>query len=134
GSFSGNRELASSLAGGGGCGLVAKYLRPGGRGPGEAPRSWYVLLVLVVLTAPLMLVTYLRSRNPGNRRKHERFQINSDVRVKFGDRELVGSVSSISLGGVQLNTEALLEQGGIVSMSISSPDGKEQIQVEGRVV
>ncbi|MCA9423357.1 MAG: S8 family serine peptidase [Nitrospira sp.] len=136
-SMSGNRELASNLAGGGGCGLVAKYMGDshfGGRGPGGTLQSWYVILLLAILTAPIMLVTYMRRRNPANRRKHERFKVQSDVRIRFGDRELVGSVSSISLGGVQINTEALLEQGGIVSMAISSPDGKEQVQVEGKIV
>lgn len=138
-SFSGNRELASSLAGGGGCGLVSKFysdytknMRGGGGTP--APQTWYVLLVLSILTAPLLFVSYLRRKDPVNRRKHERFKINSDVRLKVGDRELVGSVSSISMGGVQINTSAWLEQGGVVSMNISSPDGKEQIQVEGHIV
>ena len=55
-------------------------------------------------------------------------------KVKIGDRELVGNVSSISLGGVQVNTDALLENGGIVTMSIRSPDGTDNIQVEGKIV
>ncbi|MES2856923.1 MAG: PilZ domain-containing protein, partial [Bdellovibrionota bacterium] len=63
-----------------------------------------------------------------------RYQIDSAVTLKLGDRELVGQVSTISMGGVQLNTDAWLENGGIVKMSICSPDGKEQIEVEGRVV
>ncbi len=142
GSFSGNRELASALAGGGGgCGLVSKmysdYSKNGRGGPGggsSSPQTWYVLLILAILTAPVVLISYLRTRTPVQRRKHERFKINSDVRLKVGDRELVGSVSSISMGGVQIDTSAWLEQGGIVNLSISSPDGKESIQVDGRIV
>lgn len=140
GKFSGSRELASSLAGGGGCGLVSKLYSDysknmrGGGGSGSAPQTWYVVLVLGLLTAPILLISYLRNRNPATRRRHERFKISSDVRLKVGDKELVGSVSSISMGGVQVNTSALLENGGIVSMSISSPDGQEQIQVEGKIV
>jgi hypothetical protein len=76
----------------------------------------------------------MRLRAPQNRRQHERFKINSDVRISIGDRELVGSVSSISLGGAQINTSALLQDGGIVSLSISSPDGAEKVEVAGRVV
>jgi hypothetical protein len=73
-------------------------------------------------------------RAPVSRRKHERFKIDSDVRISVGDRELVGSISSISLGGVQVNTSALLQDGGLVSLSISSPDGGEKVEVAGRVV
>lgn len=138
GKFSGSRELASSLAGGGGCGLVSKlytdYSKNVRGGGGSAPQTWYVVLILGLLTAPILLISYLRSMNPANRRRYERFKISSDVRLKVGDKELIGSVSSISMGGVQVNTTALLENGGIVSMSISSPDGKEQIQVEGKIV
>ena len=76
----------------------------------------------------------MRRKSPENKRQHERFNINSDVKVQVGEKTLVGSVSTISLGGVQLNTDELLEHGGIVSMTIQSPTGKEQIQVQGQVV
>jgi len=143
GAFSQNRELASSLAGGG-CGLVTKMLndsknkfdgKGGDGGPGvQGPETWYILIVLALMALPVLLMHWLRTLNPENRRRYERFRINSDVSVHVGGRELVGSISSISLGGVQLNTDALLENGGIVKMSISSPDGKEQLEVEGHVV
>lgn len=51
-----------------------------------------------------------------------------------GDREMVGRVSSISMGGIQLNTDAWLEKGGVVAMSIKGPDGKDEIQVQGQIV
>jgi Tfp pilus assembly protein PilZ len=60
--------------------------------------------------------------------------MNSEVKVMIGDKEMIGSISTISQGGVQLNTSEMLEKGGIVTMSIRSPDGQEQIAVEGRVV
>ncbi|MEO0336055.1 MAG: S8 family serine peptidase, partial [Pseudomonadota bacterium] len=149
--FSSNRELASEIAGGG-CGMVQQMTAnyngsgkgPNAEGGGEfmqgggmrmpGPKAWYVLLLLGILLAPILIATHLRSRGAVNMRAHQRYKIDSDVRVKVGDKELVGSVSSISLGGVQLNTEELLENGGIVSMTISSPEGKEQVQVEGRIV
>jgi hypothetical protein len=150
--FSNNRELASEIAGGG-CGMVdqmtAQYRGSGynngsGGESGElmhgggmrmpGPKTWYVLLLMGILLAPILIATHLRRRGVVNQRAHQRYKIDSDVRVKVGEKELVGSVSSISLGGVQVNTDELLENGGIVSMTISSPEGKEQIQVEGRVV
>ena len=130
-----DRELASAIAAGG-CGLVQKMMqKPGGGAPPQGPSSWVALFVLALLVIPMLIYTSLRRREDmRNRRQHERFKIDSQVRVNVGGRELVGSVSSISLGGVQLNTEALLEQGGIVAMTIRSPDGQDQIKVEGRVV
>ncbi|MGE0762031.1 MAG: S8 family serine peptidase [Bdellovibrionales bacterium] len=139
GAYSQNRELASSLAGGG-CGLVTKLFRDSRGGiddnqpPSQGPETWYVLVVIALLAAPVIVAQFLRHRSPESRRRHERFRINSEVTVMVGDRELVGSISTISLGGVQLNTQAMLENGGVVQMQISSPDGKENIQVEGKVV
>ena len=57
---------------------------------------------------------------------------------------MTGQVSSISMGGVQLDEvggagsgsdpEAWLENGGVVSMTIKSPDGREEMKVAGKVV
>jgi len=76
----------------------------------------------------------LRTQAPENRRKFERFKINSDVRISVGDRELIGSISTLSLGGAQVNTTALLQDGGLITLSISSPTGDEKVEVAGRVV
>ncbi|MCB9026610.1 MAG: S8 family serine peptidase [Bdellovibrionaceae bacterium] len=135
-----DRQLASSLAGGGGCGMVAKlysHMSNGGGGtpgPGGEIGAWYIIVILGIVSLPLMFLYYLRSQLPEESRRHQRFKIDSEVKVKIGDKELIGSVSSISLGGVQLNTDALLEKGSIVTMMISSPDGKEQIDVNGHIV
>ncbi len=138
GAFSQNRELASTLSGSG-CGLVTKLLKNSGDKFGDSPplrgpETWYVLLVLALLAAPLMFAQWMKSRAPENRRRYERFSIQSEVTMKVGDKELIGSVSSISLGGVKVNTDALLENGGIVRMEIASPDGKEAVKVEGKIV
>ena len=131
-----DRQLASALAASG-CGLIKEVIHDDENGgpsaTGFGPQSWSVLLLIIIFAAPILLYQYLR-RKPVQRRLHERFKIDTDVKVKVGDRELVGSISTISLGGVQLNIDALIEQGGIVAMSIRSPDGKESIAVEGRVV
>ena len=119
------------------CGMVAKaiYDAKDGNGPQGPHRILAFLTLLLVLVSPIVLNVVLRNREGGKaRRKHTRYQIDSAVTLKFGDRELTGQVSSISMGGVQVNTDAWLENGGIVKMSIQSPDGKEEIKVEGRVV
>lgn len=133
-SFVPTREMASAAAGG--CGTVSTLMKGGGSGGLGAPgtESWSVFLVLALMLLPVIVISYMKSRSPESRRKYERYKIDSEVKIKLGDRELVGSVSSISLGGVQLNTNAMLEQGGVVKMSIQSPDGKDIVEVEGRVV
>jgi subtilisin family serine protease/Tfp pilus assembly protein PilZ len=126
-----DRALASSIAGG--CGTVSKMINKGPMNT-NGPESWSVLIILALFAIPMAIYNALRKRDPVQRRKHERFKFDSQVQVKLGERELVASISTISQGGVQLNTDAMIEQGGIVSMVIRSPDGKDQISVEGRVV
>lgn len=123
-----DRDLASNVAGGGGCGTVRAL-----SGDGQPPFGSAGAVVLLLL-APVLVLIVMRMRAPANRRKHERFKIHSDVRLMVGDREMVGSISSISLGGVQVNTSALMQDGGMVTMAIASPDGSEKIEVSGRVV
>jgi hypothetical protein len=132
---SSNRDPASAGASAGGCGLVVKNMYDsGGDGPTGPSRNITFFALLVILVAPVVVSVILRNREGKNQRRYQRYEINSQVRLKFGDRELLGQVSSISLGGVQLNTDAWLEHGGVVKMSISSPDGRDEIQVEGCVV
>jgi Subtilase family/PilZ domain len=128
-------QLSSSIAATG-CGLVKKMISDGkdnGIGGEGAPESWSVLVVIGLMALPMLIYNSLR-RKSKDQRKHERFKIDTQVKVQFGDRELVGSISCISLGGVQLNTDALIDQGSIVSMAIRSPDGSAQVEVEGRIV
>lgn len=124
--YQADRQLASSIAGGG-CGTVRAL------GDGQTPFGSAGAIVTLIL-APLAVLLFMRTRAPASRRKHERFKINSDVRISVGDKELVGSVSSISLGGAQINTAALLQDGGLVTLMISSPNGEERVEVAGRVV
>ncbi|MGZ3721275.1 MAG: S8 family serine peptidase [Bdellovibrionales bacterium] len=128
-SYGNDRELASSMAGGG-CGLV-KAMENGQDGE---PPFGSSAAVVVLLLMPVAILLALRMHAPENRRRFERFKINSDVRISVGDRELIGSISSLSLGGAQVNTTALLQDGGLVTLSISSPSGDEKVEVAGRVV
>ena len=116
---------------------MVKALGHGGSGgDGEPPfgSGGGALAIVGLIFLPVLVLFGLRMRAPEQRRKHERFKINSDVRISVGDRELVGNISSLSLGGVQVNTTALLQDGGLISMCISSPDGSEKVEVAGRVV
>lgn len=115
-----------------GCGMVRKM---GGGGPFSGPKSIaQILITFGLLLLPLVAYQVRRMLSPQSRRRFERYKIDSEVRISVGDKELVGSVSSISLGGAQVNTSALLEDGGMITMLIESPDGSERIEVAGRVV
>lgn len=127
--YQADRDLASSMAGGGGCGTVAKL-----SGKSNEPPFGSAGAVIALLIAPVLVLLVMRLRSPANRRKHERFNIDSDVRINVGGKEMVGSISTISLGGAQVNTDQLLQDGGIVTLSISSPHGDEKVEVAGRVV
>lgn len=124
-----SRDVASSVAGGG-CGLVGKI----SGGSGSGPFSITHLLILALITVPVLISLSLRKKNPVELRKHDRFKIASAVTLNVEGKEFVGEVSSISLGGVKVDTQALLRDGGIVTMSIASPDGKNVIEVQGKVV
>jgi hypothetical protein len=129
------RDVASadSDSGGGGCGLIKKTMESSGEGGGDL--FGRALLMLIVLT-PFVVALVLKQKRKEieNRREHARYNISSEVRMSFGEKELVGAVSSISMGGVKIDSEALMENGSIIEMNIMSPDGKEKIQVMGKVV
>lgn len=119
---SNNSDQSSS----GGCGIVTTLIKSNQKNP-----PWGFLIGILII--PLVVVRFFKESTV-QRRRHTRYQIQSSVTIHVDGQELVGSVSSISLGGAQVNTEALLKQGGIVSMKISSPDGSQEIDVKGEIV
>ncbi|MFM6928141.1 MAG: S8 family serine peptidase [Bdellovibrio sp.] len=131
------RAPASEAAGGAaGCGLVKSAISSGpGSGGSSNPTAGVVAGLLML---PMMVWFVLRQRaaasDPKNQRRHERFKMSSQISVKVGNRELVGSMNSISQGGLSFNTDQALEKGGVVTMRIQSPDGNEMIEVQGQVV
>lgn len=131
-SYLSERAPAAESGGAAGCGLVKAVTRQGpGSGNGGGSTAG---VVIGLLLAPLALWQALRLRDPKNKRRYERFKMNSEIRVTVGDRELVGAVNTISEGGLSFNTDQALEKGGIVTMRIQSPDGHEVIEVQGQVV
>lgn len=130
-----SRATASETTKAGGCGTVA-YLGKELFNPKNPPPASLFLIVALSLV-PLVVWQVLRTRalSGSNRRRHERFVMNSEIKVRVGDRELVGQMNTISLGGASFKAaDAMLEKGGVVTLQIASPDGKEQLQVEGRIV
>ncbi len=129
-----DRSPASSEAVAGGCGLVKSLLKDGpGRGDGQSSNG-PMGVVFGLLLLPLVVWQVLRRRAPESRRRYERFNMNSEIKLNVGGRELVGNMKTISEGGLSFSTEAALEKGGIVTMRVQSPDGKEVIEVQGQVV
>lgn len=129
-SYLAERGVASE-GGAGGCGLISTAVLSGPGGGGIPPLAGMVAALLLV---PLLVWRVLRSQDPKQRRRYDRFKMSSEIRVMMGDRELVGSVNTISLGGLSFNADAALEHGGMVTMQIQSPDGSEVVQVQGHVV
>ena len=121
----------SPASGSAGCGLVSSAMSGGPGAGGPNPMAGVISGLLLL---PLIVWFALRRRDPASRRKFERFRMNSQIRVMIGDRELVGSMNTISQGGLSFNTDQALEKGGIITMRIQSPDGHEMIEVQGQVV
>ncbi|WP_413575062.1 S8 family serine peptidase [Bdellovibrio sp. HCB290] len=118
-----------------GCGLVTTAIHSGPGAGGANPTAGVVLGLMMI---PMAFWFILRQRamanDPRNKRRHDRFKMQSQIKVMVGDRELVGSMNTISQGGLSFNTDQALEKGGIVTMRIASPDGNEIIEVQGQVV
>jgi subtilisin family serine protease len=120
----------------GGCGTISAISSlaafKSNDGNGASPSA---LVFAVLMLLPVLVWSVLRQRSNGSgRRRFDRFVMNSEIRVMAGDRELVGQMKTISVGGLSFQADALLEKGGVVTMQIASPDGKESVQVEGHIV
>ncbi len=122
-----------------GCGTVSASLldssfwSQGGGSGGSSPQALGLLLGFLMM--PLAVWFIVRSRLVSRqRRKHDRFVFNSEVRVQVDGRELVGKLTTIGAGGISFNADQMLAKGGLVTMHIQSPNGGEQIQVAGRIV
>ncbi len=137
------RTLASSSSGGG-CGLVKNMYQQqqpkagGGNGGAKSTKiPWSVFMILGLFGLPFAIAQFMKKKSVStqvNRRKHERFKMESTVSMEIGGKKVNGHVNCISQGGVRMNTQELLEKGGVIKMVISSPDGSEQIEVSGQIV
>jgi hypothetical protein len=135
----------SNRGGGGGCGTVSSvstglFKQAYGDNSNQFPIS---LLIMVLMALPLVVWRVLKAQHtkanydptdPKNLRRYDRFAMKSEIVVKVNGRELIGSLNTISVGGLSFDADTLIEKGGVVTMNVRSPDGKETIQVEGNVV
>jgi subtilisin family serine protease/Tfp pilus assembly protein PilZ len=130
----GVRAPASSSTSGG-CGMISTAAS-GQLIPGSGPRAVGSLLLTFAFALPLMAWVVLRRREQQKqrRRKFDRFVMNSEIKVRVGERELSGQMKTISEGGISFCADQMLEKGGMVTMMITGPDGSQQIQVQGHVV
>ena len=128
----GSSDLASESAkSSGGCGLVKAISDSGGDGGGSL---FGVGLTLFVCLLPFGVWLSFRMMSPQSRRKYERFSVSSDIKVKLGDREIVGHMNSLSQGGLSFAAHDMLEKGSLVTMKISNPSGEGEIEIQGRIV
>ncbi|MCS6837896.1 MAG: S8 family serine peptidase [Bdellovibrionaceae bacterium] len=126
----------------GGCGMIStsifqSWFSTSGPGAPWSPKS-RLPFVLGLTLLPLILWQILRLKAQitdfANRRRHERFFMNSAIKVKIGERELVGQMNTISAGGLSFQADQMLEKGGLVTLQIQSPNGEDTIEVQGRIV
>jgi hypothetical protein len=104
-----------------------------GCGTVQTQQASGVFFFLFLLPAFVWLVLRKRvSRSYG--RQHDRFLIDSQVRIQVAGQELIGRMNTIGLGGVSFNAQAMIATGGNVNLTITAPDGSEQLQVLGRIV
>ncbi|MBX2989016.1 MAG: S8 family serine peptidase [Bdellovibrionaceae bacterium] len=135
--YSADRSPASDAGAPAGCGLVSSVagagwgLGGGGSGGGGmAPGTVTGILFLL----PFLLWVALRLRSPKDQRRFDRYIMQSDLIIKSGDRQLVGTIKTISMGGLSFDVDEALERGGTIQMKVLGPDGREAIEVEGRIV
>ncbi|MBX3041869.1 MAG: S8 family serine peptidase [Bdellovibrionaceae bacterium] len=124
-----DRSLASETTAGGGCGMIQAI-----GGGGAAPPPGSGAMAMLLLLSPLLMWFALRQKTPVARRRYDRYVLNSDMMIKAGDRQLVASLKTISMGGLCFDADEALEKGGTIQMKILGPDGKTAIDVEGHIV
>ena len=132
---------ASAQSGPKGCGTVTTALLyrggggPGASGGGDQTSTDRLVLMIALTLLPMIAWQILRARSGRTtRRRYDRFLMNSAIRMSVEGREMVGHLRTISEGGLSFEANTLLEKGGILTMNIQSPDGKENIQVQGHIV
>lgn len=137
--YQAERSTASTTAdapAGGGCGMVSALGGAAARGGGPGG-GWGGSAALALLFGLPMFVWWTMRRTattPASRRRHDRYIMQSDLVIKAGDREIVGTLKTISVGGLSFNVDEALEKGGNVQLKVMGPDGREAIEVEGRIV
>ncbi|MBW2462246.1 MAG: PilZ domain-containing protein [Deltaproteobacteria bacterium] len=68
-----------------------------------------------------------------SRRVHERFEVELDVTVLHGDKELAGKTINVSMGGMFIGFEESLPFGTVVKVRVTLPALKEESDLPATV-
>lgn len=134
-----NRTLASDLVtNGGGCGLVSKIYgdyTDGNVTKFQGPQNLIlnILMIMLMMAIPYVLAVTLKTQAQ-SRRRWDRFMLGSKIYVESDRGDFVAQAGTISIGGLELRTDRKLELEDKINMVVESPDGKEQIEVHGKIV
>ncbi len=137
-----DRELASSIASGGGsgCGIIKLASDVASRsGTRRGPPTGKSMAIGFALLIPILLWMYMRQRyvDPQKRRQHQRYGVDSKARVYVGGEVHEAVIYSVSAGGVGLKTDASLSDhaGKTITVFVEQPGtGDYTIQLEGEMV
>lgn len=113
-----------------GCGAIVKTVID--RGNLNDPNKVSVFFGLLLI--PVLIWVFLASRQQVSRRRYDRYKLESEIKLKVGERELTGKMKTISLGGMSFDAQEILEKGGVLKVQIKSPTGSEVYEVEGQIV
>jgi thermitase len=120
---------------GGGCGLVQKvytdYEKDQSNPTDNTPFS--IFITFVILMAPLAVALSMR-QNSKFQRRYDRYFLGTAVQIQTGHNEYLGSVGTISLGGLSFNSDAILKLGNSLELNIANPNNNENLNVKGQVV
>ncbi|MFK8137537.1 MAG: S8 family serine peptidase [Bdellovibrionales bacterium] len=131
-----DRELASDLAATGtGCGLVKSLYKSGTKPPsGGGGSGLNGFMYLLAILIPSLVFGLLRQTDIIRRRRHDRFKVDSKVKLTAGGKEIEGSLGTISMGGASIDVDAMIDEGSVVKMKIIAPNSGEEVEVEGHIV
>lgn len=120
----------------GGCGLVQKVYTDYEKNqnkPSNSTQPFSIIITFLVLLAPLVVALTMR-QNTKYQRRYDRYFLGSAVQIQTGHNEYLGSVGTISLGGLSFSSNAILKLGHSLELNIASPAGSENLSVKGQVV
>ena len=107
--------------------------------------KYAVLIAIIIILAIisiflLILLLIVKGKQKGNKRKYLRLPVNivPDRFYAVGERDILLKneicIKNISLGGIAIESNYLLEKDKKVFLRFKLPDNKEQIRTKGRIV
>lgn len=119
-----------------GCGLVQKIYtdyEKNQNNPKGGAQPLSVIITFLVLLVPILVALTMR-QNTKYQRRYDRYFLGSQVQISSGQKEYLGSVGTISLGGLSFSSNAILKLGNSLDLCVAGPNGDENIHVKGQIV